>query len=390
MQERIVEKPKVLICVDWFVPGYKAGGPIQSCKNLVQGLKDQVDFHILTSDRDWGEPQPYAGIATDTWLTYDGNVPVLYASPAFLTLQNLEKLIRDIQPDCIYLNSMFSVKYTIFPLVLRLRNRVNSRIILAPRGMLQGGALSFKPLKKKIYLKLINLLGLPAKIEFHATDELEAMNIRKQFPGYKKIHIIGNFPSFDPVIKKELNKEAGKLKLVYLSRISPEKNLLLILQLLNSRTFEGDIELTIGGKVKDEVYYAECLKEADKLPANIQVHFAGAVPHERVLEWLQQFHVFILPTFGENFGHAIFEAFLAGRPVIISDRTLWRGLEEKGIGWDIPLDDTEKYINTLNTTLNMTQEEYTTWSDRSRDFAENYRKSNENSSRYLELFQSTG
>ena len=131
-------KPKVLICVDWFVPGYKAGGPIQSCKNLVQGLKEEIDFVILTSDRDWGETSPYPSVQADTWLMYDNEVPILYASPGFLNLNKLLEIIADVKPDCLYLNSMFSVKFTIFPLLLRLRNKVNTRMILAPRGMLQG------------------------------------------------------------------------------------------------------------------------------------------------------------------------------------------------------------------------------------------------------------
>ncbi len=47
----------------------------------------------------------------------------------------------------------------------------------------------------------------------------------------------------------------------------------------------------------------------------------------------------ILPTQGENFGHAIFESLGVGTPVIISDRTIWRGLQEQQAGWDLPLEE---------------------------------------------------
>ena len=46
----------------------------------------------------------------------------------------------------------------------------------------------------------------------------------------------------------------------------------------------------------------------------------------------------ILPTHGESFGHIIVEAWAAGCPVLISDRTPWRELREQGVGWDVPLD----------------------------------------------------
>jgi glycosyltransferase involved in cell wall biosynthesis len=53
---------------------------------------------------------------------------------------------------------------------------------------------------------------------------------------------------------------------------------------------------------------------------------------------LQQYHFFYLPTWGENFGHAIAEALNAATPVIISDKTPWQNLHEQHAGWDLPLD----------------------------------------------------
>lgn len=35
---------KVLIFIDWFAPGYKAGGPITSNVNIVEHLSDKLDF----------------------------------------------------------------------------------------------------------------------------------------------------------------------------------------------------------------------------------------------------------------------------------------------------------------------------------------------------------
>jgi hypothetical protein len=41
---------KILIFVDWFEPGFKAGGPIQSCRNLVESLGDDFDFYLVTGE----------------------------------------------------------------------------------------------------------------------------------------------------------------------------------------------------------------------------------------------------------------------------------------------------------------------------------------------------
>ena len=46
-------KPQVLVFIDWYKPYYKAGGPVRSMVNLVEHLSDRIDFHIVTSDRDY-------------------------------------------------------------------------------------------------------------------------------------------------------------------------------------------------------------------------------------------------------------------------------------------------------------------------------------------------
>jgi hypothetical protein len=44
-----------------------------------------------------------------------------------------------------------------------------------------------------------------------------------------------------------------------------------------------------------------------------------------------------MPTTHENYGHAIIESWGFGRPVLLSDKTPWRDLQEKGLGHCTPL-----------------------------------------------------
>lgn len=52
-------KRKVLVMVDWYAPGYKAGGPIRSAVNFADQLENELDVYVLTTDRDLNEPSPY-------------------------------------------------------------------------------------------------------------------------------------------------------------------------------------------------------------------------------------------------------------------------------------------------------------------------------------------
>ncbi|MGR5966571.1 glycosyltransferase [Bacillus cereus] len=68
--------------------------------------------------------------------------------------------------------------------------------------------------------------------------------------------------------------------------------------------------------------------------------------------------LFLFPTFGENYGHVIVESLLAGCPVIISDQTPWKNLENEGAGWTISLEKEETFIAALNDIVHMDSEEF--------------------------------
>ncbi|MBI9061941.1 MAG: hypothetical protein JEZ14_08115 [Marinilabiliaceae bacterium] len=46
-------KKKILIFIDWFLPGYKAGGPVRSMANMVEYLMEEYDFFIVTRNTDY-------------------------------------------------------------------------------------------------------------------------------------------------------------------------------------------------------------------------------------------------------------------------------------------------------------------------------------------------
>lgn len=93
----------------------------------------------------------------------------------------------------------------------------------------------------------------------------------------------------------------------------------------------------IYGPIKDTEYWERCKEEMGNLPEGILVNYKGSVIPSKVSETLQAYHYFVLPTLGENFGHAIFEALINGVPVLISDQTPWLELEDKKAGWSIEL-----------------------------------------------------
>lgn len=377
-------KPVVLLFTDWYYPGFKAGGPIQSCINLVQALQDTVSFFVVSSNLDLGDALPYAAITPNQWVPGRFGEQVWYADRGKISSRQIRLLTKTVQPTAVYFNSMFSVRFTLLPLFL-IRRYEGIKLILAPRGMLHPGALGLKAGKKKIFLRIFRGLGLDKEILFQATTKEETGFIREKFP-HADVKEVGNIPTFRRQKPATIAKEAGELKLVFLGRIHPTKNLLFLLDIFQKFPFRGRVELEIIGESGNETYANECLRQTAALPPQFQVRYSGALPHAVSLEHLLEGHMLVLPSLGENFGHAIFEALISGKPVLVSDQTPWKDLQAVVAGWDLPLHRPDKFAEVIQQVIDMNQDEYEQWSAAAFRLANNYFKEAAYNSRYLELF----
>ena len=376
---------KLLIFVDWFLPGYKAGGQIRSCANLAFALKDVMEVYVVTTDRDLGDEQAYDTVVKDDWIILDDNLRVLYLSPKKRGFKSIQSVIRAINPHCVYLNSMFSFNFTLLPIEICRFDDLSAKIVLAPRGMLHKGALQFKNLKKKIFFHAFKVRGFQKRIVFHATDVTEETDIKNIFGKKSKIEFVLDYPSSKQDVLEMIEKKRGSLKCVFVSRISPKKNLLFLLALL--KKVKSNVSLSIVGPVEEEEYWNRCLELMNTLPSHIKVEYLGAIPNHDLAPVYRQNHLFILPTHGENFGHVIFESLLNGRPVLISDHTPWRNLEAQNLGWDLPLSDKHDFLNRLEEAANWEQDQFNGYCASSWQFAHTYNKESSLKKEYLELFR---
>jgi glycosyltransferase involved in cell wall biosynthesis len=377
-------KKKILLFADWYEPGFKAGGPIRSCVNFVNHMKEDYRVYIFTSDRDLGAAKPYEGIRADDWIPGPSDTQLYYCSPRKLSWQTIRGQLMNIQPDFIYLNSMFSARYTLYPLLISRLNGLKGVVVLSPRGMLRTSALAFKPLKKKIFLNLFRWSGLSRTIRFHAGDLTEMEDVKKQFGPSARVHLIANFPAAFPAAVQSIEKRPGELSLLFIGRIHPIKNLDYLLEIIeDSLAF---VSLTIVGSIEDRSYWEKCGEIINRLPQNITVHYAGEIPNEELPPVIARHHVFALPTQGENFGHAIFESLALGRPVLVSDQTPWRNLAVAKAGWDLPLDKPGLFSESIGQAAGFGQEEYNRWCQCTRRYAEEFMAKAELKKNYLELF----
>ena len=377
-------KKKLLIITRWYLPATKSGGTVRSIVALVNGLKDYFDITILTSDRDLGSNIPYKNIEFDKLIDSNG-VSIAYLSR--LDVKNIEKYINMVNPDTIYINSFFDIM-TQGVMLLKLFGKIKSKIVVAPRGELAEGALSIKATKKKIYLLIYRLLNISKGVIFHATSKEDYIDINRMFP-YNKIEIIQN-------AKEENNnsyslplKEINSLKIIFLSRVAVVKNLDYTLEILRDYTFDGFIEFDIYGPLEDKAYWSKCeniiniINESQK---NIKVSYKGFVEPDNISTTLSNYHLFFMPTKGENFGHAIVEAMKVGLVPLISNKTPWQNLENIDAGFSLDLNNKESFVTALNQVLLLNNENFLKKSTNVKSYINKKVNNKKTLSKYLEFF----
>lgn len=361
-------RKKILVFTDWFLPGFKAGGPIRSLVNLTTTL--QHDFYIVTRNTDHDSEEPYTGITPQQWIKHDERVHVFYLTESSIDATIIRTLLTESSYDFIYLNSLFSPKFTLLPLRITARLGMQDRIMLAPRGMLKPAALSIKARKKKIFLFVSRYLGWFSGIRWHATNEEEAKEIRVHYGRNAQIRIAPNLASVISEPLPPAHKEQGRLVLVSIARISPEKGILEALEFLKYAQLQGSISCTFFGTQQNTEYLHRCRALAAEIPG-ADIRFPGEIAPENIAPALMDAHFFYLPTRGENFGHAIAEALQYGKPVIISDRTPWRNLTAAGAGWDLPL-HAPSFAPVLANCLSMDHATYLRLSASAADFGKSH------------------
>lgn len=320
----VVIKPRILCFVACYLPGYRGGGPVRTIASIVEHLGDEFDISIVTRDRDISDTSPYSGVAIDNWNRV-GKAKVFYASKKMRNCRGTTKLLRETPHDVLYLNSFFDVRFTILPLVARrFGSAPNAPCLIAPRGEFSKAAIALKALKKRLHIKVAKAFGLYHGLFWQASSDYEQKDIVREFGlASGQVQVAPNLtPIFNQEVRPGFGRVAGPLRLVFLSRISPMKNLDYLLRVLSK--VKTSLQVTIHGPVEDAEYWAQCQSLIQALPLHISVTYAGEVTPAEVSQAFAGHDLFVFPTRGENFGHVIFESLAAGTSVIVSDQAPWR------------------------------------------------------------------
>lgn len=317
---------KILHVAPYFHPAYVYGGPIETVYQLCKYSNDRgAEIRVLTTDAN-GSQALEVNINQDIEIAEKFLVRYCKrwrGTTAPSLFKNLPEYIR--WADIVHLTMTYSSPT---PPTLLLANQIRRPVVWSPHGSLLQFPGKSKPVLKKIWNNICQLVA-PENLLIQVASRTEEKDTRLAFPD-RNIVLIPNGVSIP--VKSRLFPRNDKFRLLYLGRLHPKKGisqLLAACKILANSSFQ--FKLVIAGE--GDLEYTEKLRNEildRKLSQNVEM--VGLVIGDVKLELMSKTDVLVLPSFFESFGNVVAEALAFGVPVIASKHTPWSRLEEMNCG----------------------------------------------------------
>ncbi|MBP8302591.1 MAG: glycosyltransferase [Phycisphaerae bacterium] len=217
--------------------------------------------------------------------------------------------------------------------------------ILHPTGVFTH-AWRFNSIKKRLYMGLLAEKMVNRAACVQAASPLEAESLSR-LDLKSPITVIPNGVDVDTFEQVPGRGEAealwpclrGRVVVLFLSRISPEKGLDILLASTRQLVDRGcrDVLMVIAGS--GQTKYLACVKDmVSRHDLGAHVLFTGMVQGRTKLALYARADVFVLPSYSENYGIVVAEAMAAGVPVLTTTCTPWGVLQQIDAGRQVPPD----------------------------------------------------
>jgi glycosyltransferase involved in cell wall biosynthesis len=317
---------RILHITPSYLPAYEFGGPVKTVHELCAALvKKGIDVSVFTTNitledrKDIEVNKEY--IKDGVKVTY---FPISFPGQYCYSARLAETLNRRIQDfDIIHLHSVY--RYTTLA-GAGLCQRHNKPYILNPFGALDPSMIKLRSsFKKSLYIKLIESRAINGAKAIHVASQYEKENFEKL--NFKTPAIIIprgiNLSEYSDSVKYQYLKRkypelSGKKIILFLGRIHQKKGFNLLAAAFKRVVNQNDAILVVAGW--GEGGYVDKVKRLFKGYGICEnVIFTNMLLGEDKLSAFFSSDIFILPSYGENFGIAALEAMACGLPVVTTD-----------------------------------------------------------------------
>ncbi|HIK04175.1 MAG TPA: glycosyltransferase [Trichormus sp. M33_DOE_039] len=344
------------------------GGPSQMVLGLAPALaKEGVKVTVLTTDSNGDNGQKPLDVPLNVPIPQDGYEIIYFRCAPFRRYKFSLDLLKWLKTharefDLAHIHALFSPVSSAAAFVC---SQEKLPYILRPLGTLDPADLLKKKQLKKLYVEIIERRNLAKAAAIHFTSVQEAKVSEKFGANTRDLVIpLGVIP---PQSASENGKNFISRKLgipenipwiIFMSRLDPKKGLnLLIPALENLLELGNNFHFILSGASPQDPDFEQKIKDQIAIsPLNSHTTITGFVTGELKTSLLQAADLFVLPSYYENFGIAVAEAMVAGKPVVISDQVhIWEQVRDSESGW-VGTTDVESLVNLLQAALQNPQE----------------------------------
>ena len=373
---------KSILVFSAYLPCKEYGGPVKSIYNLVENTSDKFDYYIISPDHDFLQKSKLIGVH-EGWNKV-GHANVLYVNEKEYNPNNIAMWINECHAQMVYLCSVFYYRFN-FPAV-KAAKTVGIPVLLAPRSDLLPNCIRLKLLRKLFFLMIVRVLKKYNGIWYHSTSNEETESILK-WMSVKKEQIvqISNISS-PPLNCLRKEKTKGSLKVVFIGRIHPRKNLKYAIECISQA--KGSVNIYVYGTIEDSKYWSDCKRIASVKDGGEWLKYCGVRTFIEIQKVYYQYDCLFFPTLNENYGHVIVEAFISGCPVLLSKGTTpWDDYDGNG-GFCYNLERKECFINTIEEWVRMNNDEFAILINKTKEYSRRKFDNSSLSRQYTNSFMS--
>ena len=311
----------------------ESSGPSYSVRRLCEKISEKKNLELLTlSNKTFSQNKDFSSHNLNFHKEFDIN----YLPRRLGSSPNMKNYIKDKisknDIDILHNHGMWQMSATYMTLAKKFEG---IKTINSPRGTLSSLALKQSRFIKNIFWVLFQKKSLAISSAFHATSMQEYRDIRDL--GFKQPVIL--LPNGIDIPSSNIEIKKKKRKILYLGRINKIKgieNLLFSWKTLMNDFIDWDLEI-IGSDEqyrKTSNYLSELKHLAIKLNLK-NINFSEPIyGREKFLKY-EQSDIMVLPSYSENFAMTVSESLASGTPVITTNATPWKDIDDYNCGWCI-------------------------------------------------------
>lgn len=235
--------------------------------------------------------------------------------------------------------------------------------VVAPHGSLSPWVLNLSRWKKKIALAMYEEANLRLASTLHATSENEISDFRdfglKNPIAYiqngiqeKYLRITGNANRF----REQYQIDPEKRILFFLSRISPKKGLIMLINAIDEIKEAFDPWVLIIAGIDEFDHQKEIESEINKLGLSDRIKIIGPLFNEAKNDAFASSELFILPSHSEGSPMVVLDSLAAGVPVITTKASSWKELNDYHCGWWTEI-NSDSIAKALREAIKMTRDD---------------------------------